>query len=133
MRFSTILCMSLLMSCVSTQYPGIRLTAVPVSETEAELQKLARNAQEGFKWAQLELGKRYEAGDGVPCDLRVARRLYQAAATTTGGRTQVYAPGGGDVPGQVLSVDQGPRQAGLEEAAERLARLGWRCEREPVA
>ena len=62
-----------------------------------------------------------QEGDGVPPDPKRARKLYRAAATTTGGTIYVYVPAtrkGGR--GYVTPVSMGPKVEGLKEARERL-------------
>ena len=85
------------------------------------VQTLARSALTGDKHAQLALGIRYEEGDGVAADPKRARRLYRAAAGTTGGTIYVYVPAtrkGGK--GYVTPVNMGLRVEGLAEARARL-------------
>ena len=101
-----------------TSYMGIALA--PGAANPA-VQTLARQALTGDKHAQLALGIRYEEGDGVAPDPKRARKLYRAAATTTGGTIYVYVPPtrkGGR--GYVTPVNMGPVVAGLKEAKERL-------------
>jgi|TARA_R100000501_G_scaffold17919_1_gene34799 hypothetical protein len=132
MRIFATACLLFLTSCGSTTYPGIDLSGRPASEEAFEIQQLALRAELGDKGAQLELGQRYETGDGVLCDVKVARRLYEQAATNSGGRQQVYSPPVGDVPGQMMVVDIGREQNGLPEAQARLKALRWRCAAEPA-
>ncbi len=90
-----------------------------------ELQNLARRAAAGDKHAQLDLGIRYEEGNGVPRDLKRAKQLYRLAATPSGGTMYVYTPPvrkGGK--GMVTPMNMGPRIEGLEEAKRRLQSMG---------
>lgn len=80
-------------------------------------------AGRGDKFAQLELGKAYEAGTGVPQDLERAADLYRAAAAPVSGTTYVYSPPVGKSRGQVIPIQTGPDQAGLAEAKYRLGLL----------
>jgi len=84
----------LLSSCAARTAYGIDLTAPSISE---EVKVLARSAQAGDKLAQLELGKRFEAGRGVPKDLDRAGKLYAAAASPHDGASirTFYSPSGG--------------------------------------
>lgn len=112
----------LLPGCAAkTSYMGINFAQ---SRAETQLQALARRAQAGNKQAQLALGTRFEAGIGVPLDIKRARKLYRLAATTTGGTIYVYVPPatrGGK--GSVTPVNNGQRNEGLSEARERLRAL----------
>ena len=108
--------------CVSSSYMGIGFA--PVSADPA-LQQLAQLARAGDKQAQLDLGKRFEGGNGVPEDKRLAVRLYRQAASDSGGVVWIYAPSpGGGAPARVIQVDKGPRQAGLLEASKKVRMLG---------
>ena len=101
-----------------TNHYGIALAPGAASP---ELQDLARGAAAGDKYAQLDLGIRYEEGNGVPRNLKRARRLYRLAATPSGGTQYVYTPPvrkGGK--GMVTPMNMGPRVEGLEEAKRRL-------------
>ncbi len=99
--------------------------------------RMARNPAN--KNAQLELGKRYEAGRGVAQDLAMARRYYRMAARDNRsgspiiwGRTELTRPkvlGGGELAAASMSgiggkpVSSRMRAAGLPEAQERLRKL----------
>jgi hypothetical protein len=81
------------------------------------------------KTAQFALGQRYESGDGVPVDLKMARRLYQAAATPSGGTTYVYSPPvGAESTGRTLALNAGPAEPGLPEARNALERINAKLE-----
>lgn len=98
--------------------PGEALPAV---------QALAQRAQAGDKQAQLDLGIRFEEGDGVPQDWGRAVKLYRQAASDSGGTMWVYMPSPGNgAKGLVQPVDRGPQQAGLDEAKFRLSALDQR-------
>lgn len=104
--------------CASSSYMGIGFAP---GSADPALQQLAQLARVGDKQAQLDLGKRFEAGDGVPEDKRLAVRLYRQAASDSGGVVWVYAPSpGGGAPARVIPVNSGPKQAGLVEAQRKL-------------
>jgi len=106
---------------ISSSYMGLSLAPGAVS---TDVQALALRASQGDKLAALELGKRFEAGDGVPRDRVRAIRLYRVAASDSGGTLWVYAPSpGGSASGRVIPVDRGPRVAGLAEARRKLQEL----------
>ncbi len=108
---------------MSGEYAGIDLRAAPATAQVAEIQSLARRAQTGDKYAQLELGIRYEEGNGVERNLKRAKKLYAAAASDSGGKVWVYSPPvGNGTSGRVIPVDAGPKQYGLAEAKRRLER-----------
>jgi hypothetical protein len=119
----------LLSSCAANQAFGIDLTAPSTSE---EVKVLARGAQGGDKLAQLELGKRFEAGRGVPKDFGRADKLYAAAASPNDGASirTLYSPSGGV---STTVLNGGGAGGGLPYAAVRgcaLARAddpGRRC------
>ena len=105
-------------ACTSSRYMGISM--IP-GEASPEVQGLAQRARSGDKPAQLDLGIRFEEGNGVPQDKKRALKLYRQAAGDSGGTVWVYAPSPGNgAPARVIPVDRGPRQAGLEEAKARL-------------
>ena len=106
------------------QYLGIDLTATPMSDAQAELRSLARDAKTGNKYAQLQLGIRFEDGNGVPRDHQIARKLYSAAANDSGGAMWIYSPPvGSETIGRVIAIKQGAVVTGLIEARYRLERL----------
>jgi hypothetical protein len=115
---ASLLALALGACAAPSSYLGV---AFAPGAADPQVQTLARQARSGDKQAQLALGIRYEAGDGVPTDPKRARKLYRAAAATTGGTIYVYVPAtrkGGK--GYVSPVNMGPRVAGLAEARERL-------------
>lgn len=89
-----------------------------------DIQALAAKARTGDKSAQLELGQRFETGDGVARNLVLAEKLYRSAASDDDGRTQVYLPpvSRSDA-GRVITLDFGVKTPGLRQAKERLAAL----------
>ncbi|WP_144243880.1 SEL1-like repeat protein [Sphingopyxis sp. MWB1] len=107
----------LLASCSSNVYMGISLTE---GVGDPELRSLAQRASVGDKQAQLDLGIRYEQGNGVERDLAQAKRLYRLAASDSGGRMWVYIPGVSGSSGRVMQVGDAPFQVGLEAAQKRL-------------
>jgi TPR repeat protein len=111
-----------LAACNATpdRYQGISLFEGNVDEP---LRAVAVRAAAGDKSAQLDLGIRFETGDGVPIDLRRAERLYRLAAATSGDVRDVYFPSVlMKTPGKVLPRSQAPR-FGLPEAQARLEAL----------
>lgn len=91
-------------------------------------------AARGSKQAQLELGRAYETGAGVPQDYARAAALYRAAARFTSGTTFIYSPPVGQSPGRVIPIRTGTDQGGLAEAKYRLGLLyaqGLGVERDP--
>lgn len=111
---------ALLLSGCATQkeYMGIAFTP---GTNSSEVQNLARRAQRGDKQAQLELGIRYEEANGLPQDVKRARKLYRMAATPSGGTIYVYVPATTTSgKGYVTPVNMGPQMEGLEEAKMRL-------------
>lgn len=111
-------------ACAATSYAGVSL--VP-GAADPELQALSRRAQHGDKFAQLELGTRFEEGRGVLKDIALARRLYAAAAAPARAVRHVYIPPVGKQPGRMMSIPDGPPQGGLAEARCRLARIELRA------
>jgi len=104
-----------------SSFQGISLAAGTAS---TEVQALARRAVAGDKWAQLQLGIRFEEGNGVAVNWDRAARLYRMAAATTGGTIMVYVPP--VTPGRsgrVMPLSSGPRMTGLPQARERLEAL----------
>jgi len=113
-----------LAACAPTTYAGIPLRG---GAADSELQELARRAHAGDKQAQLQLGIAFEDGLGVPVDLDRASRLYQQAASDSGGAVYIYSPPvGREGSGRVIPVANGPRRQGLAAARARLVRL-QRC------
>ena len=115
----------LLCACApATSYQGISLLP---GAADPAIQALASRAASGSKWAQLELGIRFEEGRGVPMDWRRDERLYAMAAADSGGTTMIYVPPvrrGGT--GQVMPMSTGPFVPGLTEARVRLRALRQR-------
>ena len=74
--------------------------------------------------ALVELGQRYESGDGVPQDFGKAAALYKAAATSQPSVIYVYSPAvGRESYGRVIPVRTGPGRAASPEARYRLGLL----------
>lgn len=110
----------------ATGFQGISFTAPDVAP---EVRALAQRASGGDRHALLELGIRFEEGNGVPVDWGRAERLYSMAAATTGGTTMVYVPPvrpGSS--GRVMPMSSGPVIHGLPAARERLRTLRKRIE-----
>jgi TPR repeat protein len=78
-------------------------------------------AKRGDKAMILELGKRFETGDGVTANAKRAETLYMMAATSTGGPIWLYTPGFQGAPGRVMSIDRWPVIQGLREGTYRRA------------
>jgi hypothetical protein len=111
----------LLAACAASPYAGIPLAP---GAADPALQDEVRRAMAGDKHAQLALGIRFEEGNGVPTDYRKAKRLYELAASDSGGTTWVYSPPvSKNDTGRTLAVDRGPKIKGLEEAKLRLVGL----------
>lgn len=109
-------------ACASNSYMGIPLNEGAAGDPVLRL--LAQRAAAGDKRAQLDLGIRYEEGRGVELNKAKAKRLYRLAGSDSGGTLWVYTPSvGNGAPGRVMSLDRGPRRAGLEEAQSRLENL----------
>lgn len=106
-------------ACVS----GPRFNCDPQTAS-SELHALQCRSARGDKLAQLELGKRYEEGLGVPATPKRAASLYAAAAADTSGTTYIYSPAvGRESAGRVIPMRMGPDRPGLPEAKYRLGRL----------
>jgi TPR repeat protein len=119
---AALLVLATLSACAApSSYMGISLKPSAVSE---EVKDLAARAMLGDKRAQLELGKRFEEGRGLPRNTNKAKHLYRRAATDSGGTIWLYLPATsrGGV-GRVVPVSRGVPQKGLLEAKERSERL----------
>lgn len=128
---SLLLCVPL-SSCATNRAFGID-TATP--STSEEVKVLVRNAQSGDKVAQLELGKRFEAGRGVPKDVDRAAKLYAAAASPhdrasirtfyspSGGVSTTVLNGGGADGGLPYAAVRGCALAGANDPKGRCAGL----------
>ena len=116
------LCVAFLSSgCISTPYAGV---LQKLNEADPELRSLVQRAQAGNKYAQLELGIRYEEGRGVVVSLAKAKSLYELAATDSKTTRQIYMPSTNKASGgQVISPGIGFKVTGLTEAKTRLARI----------
>jgi len=117
----TLLLVSFAAGCDIANYGGIPLRP---GRSPSDLQQLALHARGGDKPSQLELGIRYEEGNGVPRDVARARWLYERAARDEGGEQMIYIPAsrpGGR--GAWLPINKGIKLHGLEAAKERLRRL----------
>lgn len=96
----------------------------PSALEQADVIQLQCRADQGVQAAQLTLAKRYEAGDGVPRDIKRAVTLYERASAAAAASTAVYAPAvrvGGH--GQVLFLSNPGASPGLPEAQYRLGEL----------
>ncbi|HEX5537713.1 MAG TPA: hypothetical protein VFX27_11010, partial [Sphingobium sp.] len=69
-------------ACATSSYMGISMNP---GEASPEVQALAQRAQRGDKQAQLDLGIRFEEGNGVPQDKARAVKLYRQATSDSGG------------------------------------------------
>ena len=135
--FLTRICFTLWMSgvpllgitgCVQPSFMGI---SMPNGNTAPEIQALAKRAKMGDKWAQLELGRRFEEGNGVPVDKRRATHFYRRAASDSRETIWVYSPPPGNgAPGRVVPVEKGVTEFGLEEARQRLSEIAQSEERQ---
>ncbi|WP_300538577.1 SEL1-like repeat protein [Sphingosinicella sp.] len=115
---------ALLVGCAVDPYADIALQPGAASTL---VQEEARRAMAGDKYAQLALGKRFEAGIGVPQSYRKAKRLYEQAASDSGGIVWVYSPPvGKEKTGRTVPINTGPKVAGLPEAKAWLAGMRTR-------
>jgi TPR repeat protein len=101
-----------------SSYMGISLRP---GAAEPALQSLAARAATGDKRAQLELGVRYEEGQGIPRDLHCAAALYLDAAIDGTRHVTIYQPRVGHVAAQSLQLADARTEPGLEVAKMRLA------------
>lgn len=86
--------------------------------------ELQCRADLGIQNDQLALAKRYEAGEGVPRDIKRAIVLYELASTSMPATTPIYSPPvklGGS--GQMLFLNNSIAGPGSAEAQYRLGRL----------
>lgn len=118
----------LLLLCVAAGLPGCASRhaglALAPGATDPEVRSLARLAEGGDKYAQLELGIRYEEGRGLPMDLGLAETLYRRAASPGRRAEWIYSPpAGAAIKGRVVQLDRSSGSPGLPAARERLARL----------
>lgn len=110
---------------IATRGPDRKLQvqerAVDPAMTPEELTCLS---DQGHREAALELGRRYEDGNGVPVDLKQAERLYGKAAADVPAVVTLYRPPvnlGGS--GAVFMLSNPNASFGLIEAKERLSRI----------
>jgi TPR repeat protein len=97
----------------------------PLSSVEpAPIDVLACHAGQDNKVAQLELGKRYESGQGVSKNAKSAAHYYRQAAKPKSNMTYVYSPPvGAEGYGRTLALPNGPAIPGLPEAGYRLGQM----------
>lgn len=115
-------CGTLIRDGLVHSYMGIPFDA---SKTSPEIANLARRSLTGDKQAQLDLGIAFEVGHGVEPDSDKARKLYQLAASDSGGPMVVYVPGVRGGSGLLTRVDVGEDdRGGLAEAQARLDLMG---------
>jgi len=128
MRLKIILPLALMTTgCVTTVQPCSSLVDVGASASVKALQCVAAA---GDPRASLELGERYERGDGVAMDLSKAERLYLLAAKGNSGMSSLYVPSSTDGRyGTVITTRTGPERTGLPEAWSALAQLRLRTAR----
>jgi TPR repeat protein len=79
-----------LAACVADAYAGIPLAP---GAADAELRLLAMRARAGDEAARLELGSRFENGDGVPVDPTRACQIYLGPDPIRLGEAWIYSPG----------------------------------------
>lgn len=112
--------MAMLTACAGVSMPGC---ASP-SASDPDLAELQTKACAGDKRAQFHLAQRYESGDGVTLDMKLAVLWYTKAAADIRDTTSVYsAPVGSEKYGRVLTFDNGLKQAGYTPAQFRLAEI----------
>jgi hypothetical protein len=110
-----------LAGCAASSHAGIPLRP---GAADPELQALARRAQAGEAEAQLELGKRYYEGRGVPADIERAKALFRSAAGGPGVTQLAYVPPAGrGQQGSWVVFSGNPGSKGLPEARLRLVAL----------
>lgn len=114
-------CGTLIRDTLVHSYMGIPFD---VSETPPEIAELAQRSLAGDKQAQLDLGIAFEEGRGLAVDLDKARKLYQLAASDSGGPMVVYVPGFRGDSGLMTRVGVGADRRGLVEAQARLDLMG---------
>lgn len=91
------------------------------------IKRLKCDASAGDKQAQLELGIRYETGEGVPRDVGRAAELYSRAARSEQRPRHVYSPPvGKERHGRILTSGPVSVSPGLPEARRRLEGLQGR-------
>lgn len=104
---------------------GLSATAPLVLQpAQAGIAQLQCAADQNIAPAQVELAKRYEAGDRVPRDLARAIALYERAATAIPPTTAIYSPPvslGGR--GHMMFLANSNAGPGSAEAQYRLGRL----------
>ena len=94
--------------------------AASTSWRNDSLSDTTRGARRGDKRAQFELGRRYEYGDGVERNLRLALRWYSRAARTSSVQTYVYSgPIGSERHGRAIPVGVPTSAVGIPAAALR--------------
>lgn len=113
-------CGTLVRDSLVHSYMGIPFDA---SRASAGIADLARRSLAGDKQAQLNLGIAFEEGRGVEPDLDKAQKLYQLAASDSGGPVMVYVPGVGGGSGLLSRVNVGGDLRGLTEARVRLDQM----------
>jgi len=92
--------------------------------SSASLAQLECSASTGDRFAQLELGIRYEEGAGVARNLDRAERLYARAARTERRQRYVYSPPvGRERHGRLITLGTESGSPGLSEARDRLRAL----------
>jgi len=110
---------ALIGGCAARDYAGISLLP---GAAPADLQALAMRARAGDNQAQLELGERYERGDGVVRNLARAGKLYFAAALDSAGTRMMFLPGrGGAI--STTPVHSGALVPGLPAAKYAMKRI----------
>ena len=95
-----------------------------LESAQASIAQLQCAVDQNIASAQVELAKRYEAGDRVPLDLARAIALYERAATAIPPTTAIYSPPvslGGR--GQMIFLTNPNAGPGSAEAQYRLGRL----------
>jgi hypothetical protein len=102
-----------------SRYMGVNLVAAPQSVEQAEVQALARRAQQGDRRAAFDLADRIERGDGVSPNSVQAGLLYAKVATSGSGRWIARNPGLAPI-----VIDNPGRDDLARAAAARLDRLG---------
>jgi len=98
-------------------------TACNQNHADTNIQSLMNAACSGDRYAQYQLGVAFDEGDGVETDPALAATYYRLAAAVNTGKSYIYVPGAGKVPGYVTPIDNGQAHPGDARAKYRLALL----------
>uniref|UniRef100_B0T187 Sel1 domain protein repeat-containing protein n=1 Tax=Caulobacter sp. (strain K31) TaxID=366602 RepID=B0T187_CAUSK len=97
---------------------------------QSQVEVLECRASKGDRVAALDLGRRYEHGDGLPVDWVKAADFYVQAAASEAPRSTLHLPPtSGERRGSLVIMSAGPARDGLPEAKLALASLVFRVAR----